>query len=355
MMDSGIDGLFGKFTDDSLVDLSVDSSSMLEMMLEAESPQSNMSFDEPITPLLQKHHRCVERAKISYTRQFGQYGVNPGQFSEPSGIAATINNDIAITDTNNHRVQIYNKEGQFLFQFGERGKRDGQLYYPHRITVSPVTGEFIITERSPSNQIQIFCADGRFVRKFGAAILQHPRSICVDYQNFVIVVECKVKRIVIFDAKGNVFSNFYCVGQLQFPNCVCANDRNQLFISDNREHCIKVFSYHGEFFRQIGCPGITNFPVGVAIDGFGNLVVCDNHNYFHVTVFDQEGNFIKAYESTAKHLPCFDSVIMHAGYVAIASKDYRVYIYQYEAMDNKAPNLFDINIPQTNLFSSFTT
>jgi hypothetical protein len=42
-----------------------------------------------------------------------------GQFTEPSGVAVNAQNDIIVADTNNHRIQIFDKEGRFKFQFGE--------------------------------------------------------------------------------------------------------------------------------------------------------------------------------------------------------------------------------------------
>lgn len=54
------------------------------------------------------------------------------QFTEPSGVAVNAQNDIIVADTNNHRIQVFDKEGRFKFQFGECGKRDGQLLYPNR-------------------------------------------------------------------------------------------------------------------------------------------------------------------------------------------------------------------------------
>src|SRR4051812_25125343 len=44
----------------------------------------------------------VNRENISYECRFGAFGVLPGQFAEPSGVAITLENDIAVTDTNNH-------------------------------------------------------------------------------------------------------------------------------------------------------------------------------------------------------------------------------------------------------------
>ena len=57
-----------------------------------------------------------------------------------------------------------------------------------------------------SNQVQIYNQYGQFVRKFGANILQHPRGVCVDNKGRIIIVECKVMRVIIFDQVTLIFS-----------------------------------------------------------------------------------------------------------------------------------------------------
>ena len=92
-----------------------------------------------------------------YHCKFGEFGVLEGQFTEPSGVAVNAQNDIVVADTNNHRIQIFDKEGRFKFQFGECGKRDGQLLYPNRVAVVRSSGDIIVTERSPTHQVCTYC------------------------------------------------------------------------------------------------------------------------------------------------------------------------------------------------------
>nr|CAG4635303.1 EOG090X01W2 [Artemia franciscana] len=271
----------------------------------------------------------IKRQKMIYHCKFGEFGVMEGQFTEPSGVAVNAQNDIIVADTNNHRIQIFDKEGRFKFQFGECGKRDGQLLYPNRVAVVRPSGDIIVTERSPTHQIQIYNQYGQFVRKFGANILQHPRGVTVDNKGRIIVVECKVMRVIIFDQQGNVLHKFGCSKHLEFPNGVVVNDRQEIFISDNRAHCVKVFSYEGTFLRQIGGEGITNYPIGVCINSSGEILIADNHNNFNLTVFTQDGQLVSALESKVKHAQCFDVALMDDGSVVLASKDYRLYVYRY--------------------------
>jgi tripartite motif-containing protein 2/3 len=57
-------------------------------------------------------------------------------------------------------------------------------------------------------QVQIYNQYGQFVRKFGANILQHPRGVCVDNKGRIIVVECKVMRVIIFDQVNYLLNLF---------------------------------------------------------------------------------------------------------------------------------------------------
>lgn len=278
-----------------------------------------------------------KRQKMIYHCKFGEFGVMEGQFTEPSGVAVNAQNDIIVADTNNHRIQIFDNEGRFKFQFGECGKRDGQLLYPNRVAVVKSSGDIIVTERSPTHQIQIYTQYGQFVRKFGANILQHPRGVTVDNKGRIIVVECKVMRVIIFDQMGNALHKFGCSKHLEFPNGVVVNDNQEIFISDNRAHCVKVFNYEGQFLRQIGGEGLTNYPIGVCINDAGEILVADNHNNFNITIFNQDGTLISALESKVKHAQCFDVALMDDNSVVLASKDYRIYIYRYlqmQAMTN---------------------
>lgn len=62
-------------------------------------------------------HRC----------KFGQLGPGKGQFNAPHGFCIGQQEDIVVADTNNHRIQVFEKNGEFKYQFGIPGRsRDGR-------------------------------------------------------------------------------------------------------------------------------------------------------------------------------------------------------------------------------------
>jgi len=50
-------------------------------------------------------------------------------------------------------LQIFDNKGVFRFEINVCGKDDGQLLYPNRVTVCKLTGNIVITERSPTHQV----------------------------------------------------------------------------------------------------------------------------------------------------------------------------------------------------------
>ncbi|KAL1123439.1 hypothetical protein AAG570_002519 [Ranatra chinensis] len=297
---------------------------------DVESQQSNPKIN---TFVKGKHYppnkSLLNRDVIIYNWKFGSYGNNDSQFTEPSGIVVNAQNDIIVADTNNNRIQVFDKVGRYKFQFGQAGCEKGQLLYPNRVAVVQSTGDIVITERAPTHQVQIFTQFGKFVRKFGSDILQHPRALAVDHESNIIVVECKVMRVIVFSQLGKIMYKFQCSNYLQFPNSAAVNDKKEIFISDNRAHCVIVFDYQGVVLRYIGKEGLTNYPIGVAITPTGEVLVADNHINFNLTLFTQEGQLVSAMESKIKHMRCFDMAVTNDGSVVVACKNYCIYIYRY--------------------------
>jgi len=161
------------------------------------SDRSKFSENGDLVPLKSQ----LPRTKMVYNHKFGEFGSSDGQFTEPSGVAVNMAGDILVADTNNHRIQVFDRTGEFKFHFGQCGKRDGQLLYPNRVAVCKLTGNIIVTERSPTHQVQIFTHDGIFVRKFGSTKLQHPRGVTVDNKGRIVIVECKASFIYLCSCK----------------------------------------------------------------------------------------------------------------------------------------------------------
>lgn len=94
----------------------------------------NSSTNTPTPPVVLNRQGKVNIMQIRC--KFGQLGTGKGQFSSPHGFCLGMDEEIVIADTNNHRICVYDKTGEFKQAFGTAGKDEGQLWYPRKVSTS---------------------------------------------------------------------------------------------------------------------------------------------------------------------------------------------------------------------------
>jgi DNA-binding beta-propeller fold protein YncE len=89
----------------------------------------------------------------------GERGSGDGEFDCPLGITVLgSSGEVAVANFNNHRVQIFDSEGNYKRQFGTEGKEDGQLSCPTGLA-SDAHGNLIVIDRT--NRLQVFDPEGK--------------------------------------------------------------------------------------------------------------------------------------------------------------------------------------------------
>ncbi len=68
----------------------------------------------------------------------------PGQFRSPWGIAVDGMGDVFVTDTGNQRIQKFDREGNFVTQWGGFGNGEGQFNFPYGLIVDPKGHVFVV-------------------------------------------------------------------------------------------------------------------------------------------------------------------------------------------------------------------
>ena len=54
-------------------------------------------------------------------RQFGRQGAGETEIKFPQGFCLGLNGEIIVADTDNNRIQIFDKDGKTVWQFGNQG------------------------------------------------------------------------------------------------------------------------------------------------------------------------------------------------------------------------------------------
>ncbi len=83
-----------------------------------------------------------------------QLAQEAGQLRSPWGVAVDGAGDVYVTDTGNHRVEKFDKEGNFITQWGGYGNGDGQFNFPYGIAVDAKGSVFVVD--SGNTRVQQF-------------------------------------------------------------------------------------------------------------------------------------------------------------------------------------------------------
>jgi DNA-binding beta-propeller fold protein YncE len=185
----------------------------------------------------------VQRFDMGGNFQLGWDGsVGAGAFGNPRGIAIDADINVFVADTENHRIQVFDADGDFLFSFGGSGNGDGAFNLPAGMAFD-ASGNLLVAD-SFNHRVQTFAPDGHFLSAFGS-----------------------------FGADE---------GELDFPQSVAVAPSGDIFVADSGNDRIQQFDATGAFVLAFGSsgsdPGEFNFPEGVVVAANGDLYVADTGN-----------------------------------------------------------------------------
>ena len=122
---------------------------------------------------------------------FGKSGSSVGMLQGPWGLAVNDRDEIAVVDSLNHRVQIFNRDGNYLRSFGRQGNKPGEFNYPRAITFHKNGNIFVADEGN--RRIQIFSGEGEYVGMFDGkgsvhSKLYSPWGLSVDSDGNILLL-----------------------------------------------------------------------------------------------------------------------------------------------------------------------
>ncbi|XP_050417219.1 brain tumor protein [Patella vulgata] len=255
--------------------------------------------------------------------KFGQLGPGKGQFNSPHGFCLGIEEDIIVADTNNHRIQVFDKTGDFKYQFGIPGREEGQLWYPRKIAVMRSSGKYVVCDRgNERSRMQIFTRNGHFVKKIAIRYIDIVAGLAITSQGNIVAVDSVSPTVFCIGESGDLIKWFDCSDYMREPSDIAVSG-TEYFVCDFKGHCVVVFSEEGQFLRRIGCENITNYPNGIDISDAGDVLIGDSHgNRFHVGVFQRDGSLIGEFQCPyVKVSRCCGLKITSEGYVVTLAKN----------------------------------
>ena len=239
----------------------------------------------------------VQTRRFRSVLSFGQKGESVGMLNGPWGVAVNDQDEIAVTDTWNHRVSVFSSDGTHLRSFGSRGQNDGELKYPTGIAFDNV-GNIVVADNN-NHRVQVFDRNGNFLSNFGERgsrdnQLECPLGLSINSNSDIIVADRGNKLIKIFSSSGEYLRKFSGAGSFVNPYH-CIQHGQYFIVSDDGDHSIKMFNLEGNFRFKFGKQGNKdgefNQPHCLSVNKEGLLMVCDGGNR-RVQLFELSGKFV---------------------------------------------------------------
>lgn len=250
---------------------------------------------------------------------FGSQGHGAGQIESTGSLAVASDGSVYVADYGNNRIDVFSPDGGFKFAFGagvsiaggdvcttvtgcqagEGGGAAGAMMEPESLALGE-GGQVYVADQS-NNRVDVFTADGTFVRAFGKGVavsgggdvctaasecragtpstegggLKNPDGLDVKGST-VYVADTFNDRIAVYDTDGTFrytfgaevnstgadvcFAGETCqgggeedeAGELGEPYDVKVTPAGQLAVSENINGRISIFTPAGEFVRAMG-------------------------------------------------------------------------------------------------------
>lgn len=153
----------------------------------------------------------------------GEKGDQPGQFDTPTDVAINSRGILFVTDTKNNRIQLFDSELQYFAKWGNPGKEKGCLNFPTGIVVTDKDQEwtfyrqdFVVIIDLNNHRLQQFTPDGQFIRGITVAEIGYRNAylshLTMDYYDNIYVTDTINHCIHKFDRHLKYLTSFGSFG-----------------------------------------------------------------------------------------------------------------------------------------------
>ncbi len=227
------------------------------------------------------------------TYAVGEYGIGRQAFDRPVDVVEDRQENIYVVDQGNNRIEVLDRRGNFVREWGGRGFTAGLFDVPTAITIDRNAGNLFVVDKL-NHRIQKFDPTGKLLLALGRlgstnGDFNNPMDVAVDRRGFIYVADTGNKRIQKFDPSGAFLAEW------------------------------------GRFARRRGTE-VTN-PVSLAFseEGLGYIYVL-NTPECRVQKYDTDGNLILTWEMHRKG----EGALCGPSRIRIEQRRYTVYIADTE-------------------------
>jgi len=195
-----------------------------------------------------EHRVAIFDADGNLLDAFGSFGEGAGQFIFVTDVALGADGRIYVSEFGgNDRVQVFDASFEFLFEFGGFGSEPGQFNRPQSLTFCADGSELFVAD-AVNNRVQVFDPEGRFLRQFGTTGIgpgefRYPYGVKLLDDGSVLITEFGNSRLQVVSPTGTPLHVFGSVGsgpgELLAPWSTAIAD-GRWFVLDSRNNRVHV-------------------------------------------------------------------------------------------------------------------
>ncbi|XP_077991488.1 tripartite motif-containing protein 2-like [Glandiceps talaboti] len=247
---------------------------------------------------------------VNRLKTLGRMGSGEGEFNRPRRTVLSKHGDFITADSDNHRIQITDQDGNFKssFTFTDQFQKP---FKPMDIAVS-ADDKLFMTDWD-NKQVVVSDEKGHLVRCFGQNKIKYPNGITIspvdgsvyvtDWDGKYSVTVKEGHCVIKYTQDGKFINSFgkygFKEGEFRGPSSVVINSQGIVFVSDYDNDCIHVFNANCQYMNKIGHSGTA--------DGELYGVTCidtDKDGYLYVT---DVGDRIQKFNSSGRFICRIDS------------------------------------------------
>lgn len=226
-----------------------------------------------------------------------------GYFYLPADAAVAKDGTVYVVDAGNHRIQWFDKDGNFQGKFGGLGTGNGTFIFPTSIAIS--SNEVLFIADTNNNRIQKISRNGTFLGTFGSGQLNSPYDLALSNSGKVYVADTKNNRIQVFTQDGNPILSWGSLGagnsQFGSPTGIAVANDGSIYVGDTDNNRVQQFTAEGSFIRSFGHKGAGNgefnAPSRITVAADNSIFVVDADNN-RIQRFSAQGEYIQTLGST---------------------------------------------------------
>lgn len=242
-------------------------------------------------------------------QHWGERGAGPGQFDEPTGIAVSAD-AVFVADARNARIQVFDKQGQYLRSIEEGLQRPMNL---------DIAGDELLVADFFADTILIYSLDGRLRLRLRAADgLKNPGGVAARPDGSLLVADTYRHRIVQLARDGRVLRQWGGMdeegsgaGEFSYPTDVAVAADGGFYVADGYNDRVQQFDSKGTFVRRWGGPYGLNIhgpfkgwiatatSIAVSPNG-GHVFVADFYND-RIQMFCDRGGYITRFGTRSEN------------------------------------------------------